>query len=881
MYYANGTLSYSGTAIDGDPGATAQYNFRISVSLGANEHDYKDTVTVTATTESGQKITWTLNQAASVFTYKLVPVASVTTIPAAGGSSVISATYETYRNGSKIDSKSVSPTCSIPSGTAFTLSAQTISIPSRGTTVGDARSVTVTATYGSEAFGSVTSDTVVVSQEKNEITNYGDVILGRAVFDFMGTYYDSPLTIAAEDTSGYGFYATEYNQTITYTSEATREGDIHMRWENEGDLDAFDGLEASGTGSVDFMQKGSGNASEVQKSVTTTMTYIGEGGKSASVSGTIIVEAGVKIYAYPKVNVAVNSDIPALGGSVIPTVTYSQDWYWNTAFNFGGTLTSGGTVTYSNGTTDGAVSAGTLGTTLKDRSSVATVTATVTMNGKSSSKDYTVYQAANTRTLHYNNSDTTSYSDVGADGSPAIPVIGDYPCYWQYSTFATEDIAKNLLSISYKKNWGGGSEHNNAILNTSNGYVTADSLGTTAKERTNVLDVKFIFSIDGGNATKIQYIYQKANQVESSNTTGGETIYNPVMAGAIANKTIPASGGSATATAGEGSQGWTISEKYRHDTYTSGSVADVLVEDSKIGSDTIAPSVASISGSAESKGTTVSGVTTVEEQAVTWTGNGGKKATGTMYIYQEANAAENITYGKPVISSFTVDDIPASGGSISSGSVRYGQSRTQHYTSGDTSQLAQVDSGGTITYSTAVSAGTLGTTVKSRTAIDTLTVTVAMNGQSSSKDATVYQEANSATYGAVSVSVSPNPVSIPAIGAIYNIKPTASQTVSFTSGDTRDGSISFSYAAKNTVTGFSNNGETVTVQQNLSTSPRNGFIVTVTASGESSRTASVDVTFNQAAAAAYLTVDPTTISFAADGSNTTFTIESNDSWTIS
>ena len=406
--------------------------------------------------------------------------------------------------------------------------------------------------------------------------------------------------------------------------------------------------------------------------------------------------------------------------------------------------------------------------------------------------------------------------------------------------------------------------------------VSAPSRGTTAGELRSVQ-----VSASYGNASSTITVSQEANQVESSTTTGGETIYNPVTAGAISNKTIPASGGSATATAGDGSQSWTTNKKYRHDTYSSGSVADVLIEDSKIGTDTIKPSVSSVSGSAESKGTTVSDVTTVKEQAVTWTGKGGKKATGTMYIYQAANAATDITYGVPVISSFTVDDIPASGGSISSGSVSYSQSRTQNYTSGATAQLSNLDSGGTITYSTAVSASSLGTSIKPRYHIGTLTVTVAMNGQSASKDVTVYQAANHANYSDVSVSVTPNPVSIPAAGAIYNIKPTASQTASYTSGETKDCSISFSYAAKNTVTGFSNNNATVTVQQNLSTSPRNGFVVTVTASGEGSRTASVDVTFNQAAAAAYLNVDPATINIAADATSASFNIESNDSWTIS
>ena len=458
---------------------------------------------------------------------------------------------------------------------------------------------------------------------------------------------------------------------------------------------------------------------------------------------------------------------------------------------------------------------------------------------------------------------TASPTSIQASGGTTT-ITGKYKTFRNDVLISTEDVTPTCSIPS------------GTAFALSGNKVTAPSRGTTAGELRSVT-----VSASYGNASSTITVSQEANQVESSTTSGGETIYNPVTAGAISNKTIPASGGSATATAGDGSQSWTTNKKYRHDTYTSGSVADVLIEDSKIGTDTIKPSVSSVSGSAESKGTTVSDVTTVKEQAVTWTGKGGKKATGTMYIYQAANAATDITYGVPTISSFTVDDIPASGGSISSGSVSYSQSRTQNYTSGATAQLSNLDSGGTITYSTAVSASSLGTSIKPRYNVGTLTVTVAMNGKSASKDVHVYQAANHANYSDVTVSVTPNPVSIPAAGAIYNIKPTASQTASYSSGETKNCSISFSYAAKNTVTGFSNNNATVTVQQNLATSPRNGFIVTVTASGEGSRTASVDVTFNQAAAAAYLNVDPATINIAADATSTSFNIESNDSWTIS
>lgn len=500
---------------------------------------------------------------------------------------------------------------------------------------------------------------------------------------------------------------------------------------------------------------------------------------------------------------------------------------------------------------------------------------TVSVNTTASSKSYTlnVVTEGGQKTavvltqlasdFTYDLTLSASPTSIQASGGTST-ITGKYKTFRNGALINTEDVTPTCSIPS------------GTAFTLDGNKVSAPSRGTTAGELRSVQ-----VSASYGNASSTITVSQEANQVESSTTSGGETIYNPVTAGAISNKTIPASGGSATATAGDGSQSWTTNKKYRHDTYSSGSVADVLIEDSKIGTDTIKPSVDSVSGSAESKGTTVSDVTTVKEQAVTWTGKGGKKATGTMYIYQAANAATDITYGVPAISSFTVDDIPASGGSISSGSVSYSQSRTQNYTSGATAQLSNLDSGGTITYSTAVSASSLGTTVKPRYNVGTLTATVTMNGKSASKDVNVYQAANHANYGDVSVSVTPNPVSIPAAGAIYNIKPTASQTASYTSGETKDCSISFSYAAKNTVTGFSNNNATVTVQQNLSTSPRNGFIVTVTASGEGSRTASVDVTFNQAAAAAYLNVDPATINIAADATSASFNIESNDSWTIS
>ena len=149
-------------------------------------------------------------------------------------------------------------------------------------------------------------------------------------------------------------------------------------------------------------------------------------------------------------------------------------------------------------------------------------------------------------------------------------------------------------------------------------------------------------------------------------------------------------------------------------------------------------------------GTTVTALnrTTVvgSERSITVTGKfsgtfDGQEVTATVVVKQEANSATFITYGTPVVS-LSVSDIPASGGTISSGTVTYSQTRVQNYTSGSTSDLTPLTSGGTVSYSTAITASSLGTTVKARTKIGTLTATVELNGQIGSAAEYVYQQAN-------------------------------------------------------------------------------------------------------------------------------------------
>lgn len=63
-FTANGAEAKSGTAISGDPGAKAKYNFSLTLTAAANETIQARTQQIIATANGGQKATVTLNQTA-------------------------------------------------------------------------------------------------------------------------------------------------------------------------------------------------------------------------------------------------------------------------------------------------------------------------------------------------------------------------------------------------------------------------------------------------------------------------------------------------------------------------------------------------------------------------------------------------------------------------------------------------------------------------------------------------------------------------------------------------------------------------------------------------------------------------------------------------
>lgn len=363
------------------------------------------------------------------------------------------------------------------------------------------------------------------------------------------------------------------------------------------------------------------------------------------------------------------------------------------------------------------------------------------------------------------------------------------------------------------------------------------------------------------------------------------------------NGTIPASGGSVSPIV-KGSQTWGWNES----TTNGGTLSwDSTSEEATfVFTGTSDETTGMVS--AGSKTTTVSGITKVASVTVQVTINGKTSAVSeAVDINQAANEViyEDVQFLERTPSA---SDIPASGGTVDESQITWdgtGAIATQQifYTSGASAQITDVAGSETPAFSkialsyNEVTAASKNTAVSARTEAGVITITATGAGdKTATKTVTVYQAANSATYGEVTIGQA-TPVSLVAPGETYAIVPALKQTVTYTSGATRTEStpadnkvqLSAEYTVKTAKEGFSldTNAGKVTVNLNPTTAPRNGFVVTISAEGEGGKTATKDITFNQQGSSSTLDLSPDIMSFVAAGETKTLTITSNDSWTLS
>lgn len=461
-------------------------------------------------------------------------------------------------------------------------------------------------------------------------------------------------------------------------------------------------------------------------------------GQTVSSTITIYQEANIASYGALEGGSLSASDIPASGGTSSTNVTNMSQ-----TISYTSGSTRAGTVTYSK--TD-EITVSSLGTTVKARTKVGQVTVTYTgEGGATANKTVNIYQAENKVTNSNYNPRITAYGTptisigsgltaAGGSATVSASVTNTETYNALYSSGATGPnqtrSVGGSLSISMTAN-------GNSRFSLSGNTITHSSMGTN--ETTDTVTIKAVNNGDSSKSATASKSITNSKTVKS--TSGGVYTYGDVIAGTVINGIIPASGGSATAKAGNGTQSWNKSATITTYEYTSGATKDVTTEAASSGTANVVPNVASITATASSKGTTVSAQTTVKSQAVTWSANG-KSASGTIYIYQAANKIDSYNYSSWNIAvSANPTTIAASGGTstITASCMR---TKTPVYTSGSTGTATTESATPTLVISGTgfTLSGTTVTASKNNVASRTATVTASYSG-ATSKSVTITQSA--------------------------------------------------------------------------------------------------------------------------------------------
>lgn len=793
--------------------------------------------------DSSKQVILTVEQEASVYTYDLILSSDNTEIAAKGGTANITAVLKTYRNGNLVSTDNVTPVLS-GSATGFSISGVTVTASNRTTIVGTERSITVTGKFSNTFDGQTVSANIVIKQEANTVS-YGDIIITK----------ETPISLTASRHINIKVSdGLSYSQKATYTSGATTNitTGANTTYFVQNPVTGF-------TLSNNILYVTSNKSLNPRNGFVVRINIL-LNGKTAIKDITYNQAAGYYTYANPVVTLTCN-DVPASGGSVkTGNVTYSQTYGWNGVTTGAGVITEGEAYIRWTGGVDNIPS---LGTTVKSRTKVGVLGVTVNINGKSGNANADIYQAENKVTNSNYNPRITAY------GTPTISIGSGFTAAGGSATVSASVTNTETYNALYSSGATGPNQTRSvggslSIFMTANGNsrfsLSGNTITHSSMETNETTDTITIKAVNDGDSSKSSTASKSiTNSKTVKSTSGGIYTYGDVIAGTVTNGIIPASGGSATATAGNGTQSWNKSATITTYEYTSGATKDVTTEAASSGTANVVPNVASITATASSKGTTVSAQTTVKSQAVTWSANG-KSASETMYIYQEANAVIDNNYDEHLSSYGTPkmviisNQITAAGGTArAAGVVRNTYTYYNLYTSGSTVPYTRTKAG--VYKIEMISNG------NNRFSMDdTYLITHSSMGANVTTDTAKFRCYNendrtkyvddsisvsnrieSYNYGSWNISISANPTSIPATGGTSTITSscTRSKTPVYTSGST--GTATTESATPTLAisgTGFTLSGTTVTASKNNVASRT----ATVTASYSGATSKSVTIT---------------------------------------
>ena len=445
-------------------------------------------------------------------------------------------------------------------------------------------------------------------------------------------------------------------------------------------------------------------SSPVQKGTSKrSMKFIGKCKKDSSKQAILTVEQEASTYTYDLTLNSDNTEIAAKGGTANITAvlkTYRNGNLVSTdnvtpvlSGSATGFSISGAKVTASNRTI----------TVGSRRSIVVTGKYSNTFDGQTVSSTITIYQEANMASYGVLTGGSVLASDIPASGGTS-----------------STSISNMSQTISYTS----GSTRAGTVTYSKTSEITVSSLGTTVKARTKVGQVTVTYTGEGSvTANKTVDIYQAENTVSYSDITIIKETPINLSAGMHINIKV--------------SDGLSYSQKA---TYTSGATTDITT-----GANTTYSVQNPVTGF-----TLSNNILIVTSNKSLNPRNGfvvrinillnGKTAIKDITYNQ---AAGYYTYANPVVT-LTCNDVPASGGSVKTGNVTYSQT---YGWNGVTTGAGVITKGEAyISWTGGVdNIPSLGTTVKSRTKVGVLSVTVNINGKSGNANADIYQAENKVT----------------------------------------------------------------------------------------------------------------------------------------
>lgn len=340
-------------------------------------------------------------------------------------------------------------------------------------------------------------------------------------------------------------------------------------------------------------------------------------------------------------------------------------------------------------------------------------------------------------------------------------------------------------------------------------YTDTTRYGTATSQRENGTVSYGTWSYSGITRTRtVSYVY--SDVTKTSNSQSETAILNSIVGEYTSSN--PYNGNNSWTKAGGGTISVAVLGKYN---FSDNVAAQQYVTNSctysytnnNVGTWNASSHVMTIS----SAGTTIVGESSANTLTITYSGK-----TISVVFKRQANAITG--YGTPTGGTISYATIPASGGTVSSGTIGGTVSQTRTYTSGssDTYSQATPTNG---TYGTAITASNLGATIKNAAVAGTLIYTYTLNGKTGTVGNIVTQAGNYVT----SLTLSSGTFSYPTISAgATSATPTVNGFV---------GTFKFTSGGSTTTTPASTYGTlTTSITFSLSAS-QNGFTAVNSSSG--------------------------------------------------